>query len=1082
MKKFVHKLKRIGATLAFSVLAVPSALAQTDISDTPMAVKNNVPPNFVFMVDSSGSMRNVVPEAPFKSDVAYTGCATGGVSVGNKSAVFVRITAAGVPYFVIGSAEYDWGVGSNKDTGDTKRTRRCFDATKVYEASLNGDKGALGQVKEPSGSSVGKYSGNYLNWYFGVDGDGSSGLTAVNFGVDARLKPGQRSRMDIARLVTNSTFDGLPSVSEGEASVRVGLVSYNGANGGKLLQGVSDLTPDSLALLKDSVNALEAGGSTPLSETLVDIGHYFTLGYTGDLTIYPDVEGKSQNVSVSSLFTQGTTAPHKLLGVTNSTAAPVEYWCQRSYAILMTDGLPEEDQALSSNSYLCDYDGDTGGCKTSGDGAYDKKGSKTHTGHLGGVHSYVSSGSDYLDDVAQALFEIDLRPDLTAPEDRPKKNNVRTYAVGFADEAIINDPLMLETAKQGGGLFLTASDTTSLQRAFKKAMDDAFAKDGASSAVAVVNTNITVDNTSYASDYSSGTWVGDLKAYSLNTTTGLPIIPEVWSAAQQLDDRDIVKNPRTIVTFDGEGVGGVEFTSESTGLEQSVVDYILGDKSEEGETLRIRSSRLGDIVNAEPVVVKYGDKTAVFQGANDGLLHVFDGSLGAGGGRELWAYAPKQLHSKLANYSSADYAHLYFVDATPVVGTVTLGGETRKILVGGYGKGGSGYFALDITSYEEPGSDGFAEKIADKVLWERLGNDPDVGFSFGRPLIVKTAMSPGWMVLVAGGHNSSSGTGVVIGLHPLTGVELLRIDTGEGDSSAPSGLSYLSRPSQLEDTEAVRYVYGGDLLGNVWRFDLEANSSDGAAVKIAVLTDPSGSIQPVTTAPAVGPVVGSSDKNFVYVGTGLYLGDSDIPGTAGENAHATQVQSVYGIIDDVTKEAPGLPNIRGSNGGNCPADGGNGDFVCQDTGDAEAGAYAFSSNLIGEEQTGWYFDLPLANSRVITHPQLTSTGTLALTVNIPTNVKCDPGGSSWFVTVLASSGGAIPKEYGGDEYWSSMSFLGYALASRPVIITTAEGKRGVIRLSDRSFRSPPVPDPPPAPGPTPPGWRKLYWRDLGLVN
>ena len=36
------------------------SLAQT-INDVPMAVKNNVPPNFMFMLDSSGSMLHIVP-------------------------------------------------------------------------------------------------------------------------------------------------------------------------------------------------------------------------------------------------------------------------------------------------------------------------------------------------------------------------------------------------------------------------------------------------------------------------------------------------------------------------------------------------------------------------------------------------------------------------------------------------------------------------------------------------------------------------------------------------------------------------------------------------------------------------------------------------------------------------------------------------------------------------------------------------------------------------------------------------------------------------------------------------------------
>jgi type IV pilus assembly protein PilY1 len=88
-------------------------------------------------------------------------------------------------------------------------------------------------------------------------------------------------------------------------------------------------------------------------------------------------------------------------------------------------------------------------------------------------------------------------------------------------------------------------------------------------------------------------------------------------------------------------------------------------------------------------------------------------------------------------------------------------------------------------------------------------------------------------------------------------------------------------------------------------------------------------------------------------------------------------------------------------------------------------------------------------------------GTLAVTINVPTNVKCDPGGSSWLVTVNAANGGAIAKQLGSDaDHWSSISFLGYALASRPEIVTTADGKRDVIRMSDQTFRSPNIPEPP----------------------
>ena len=63
---------------------------------------------------------------------------------------------------------------------------------------------------------------------------------------------------------------------------------------------------------------------------------------------------------------------------------------------------------------------------------------------------------------------------------------------------------------------------------------------------------------------------------------------------------------------------------------------------------------------------------------------------------------------------------------------------------------------------------------------------------------------------------------------------------------------------------------GGDLLGNVWRFDL---NSDAAAVKIAVLKDAAGTPQPITAKPELGRII---DKKIVFVGTGRYLGTSDL--------------------------------------------------------------------------------------------------------------------------------------------------------------------------------------------------------------
>ena len=48
------------------------ALAQK-IDDVPPAVKNNVAPNFMFMIDNSGSMSNIVPASPYVTTGTYYG-------------------------------------------------------------------------------------------------------------------------------------------------------------------------------------------------------------------------------------------------------------------------------------------------------------------------------------------------------------------------------------------------------------------------------------------------------------------------------------------------------------------------------------------------------------------------------------------------------------------------------------------------------------------------------------------------------------------------------------------------------------------------------------------------------------------------------------------------------------------------------------------------------------------------------------------------------------------------------------------------------------------------------------------------
>ena len=98
-----------------------------------------------------------------------------------------------------------------------------------------------------------------------------------------------------------------------------------------------------------------------------------------------------------------------------------------------------------------------------------------------------------MDDVAKALYEIDLRPDLDDDSGNEVLNNIVTYTIGFADDQVINDPLMQDTATNGGGQFLQAKNTAELLDALQTAL---FSIQGQASSLASVSLDSSALHTS----------------------------------------------------------------------------------------------------------------------------------------------------------------------------------------------------------------------------------------------------------------------------------------------------------------------------------------------------------------------------------------------------------------------------------------------------------------------------------------------------------------------------------------------------------------------------------------------------------
>jgi type IV pilus assembly protein PilY1 len=1067
----------LGRALALGLLSLLPTLGHAQaLNDIPMAVKNNVAPNFMFMIDNSGSMLNIVPSEPYVATATYlTTCpapATGLLIPAANTFVEIRLNAAGEPFARIG------GVDRRHVSVTGTGNRVCFTNTVNYRASLYNPVGGYG---------TGTYTGHYLNWYFGNYG----GHPMTGWTDRKRVTTGSvLTRLDIARSSATSVISGLPITTP--ANVRVGLSTFNNGNGGALRVGMADLTAAHLNSLTTSIAGLSAGGVTPLAETLADIGRYMATGYSGNITAGPvsgvtinnflRQDGRQSCLSGANCFT--TTTDTDASPTIGTPSRPIQYWCQRSYAFVMTDGLSNGDQAFVNNTHLRDYDRDCQGalaatCVSNGaPAAWDRKTSRF----------YEAQGSDYLDDVAKALFDVDLRPNLPSPDPvgKPKKNNLVTYAIGFADQQLQNDPLMLSTARQGGGKALFPLTPSELTSAFNAVVTDAFASNGAAAAVAVANAQITQNNIGYASSYRAGAWYGDLRGYSISTTTGLQVGPDLWSLRQTVGA--MAPASRKIATYNGtNGVAfaaGLSYPGKPSSLTDGVIDYLRGVRTNEDNiTYRVRQDILGDIINAEPLVVDYGGVPIIFQGANDGMLHVVDGRTEATvptRGQELWAYVPQLVHQNLAALANPDYDHLYYVDGTPAAAQITGVTGVTRMLVGSLGKGGRGYYALNISSYTAASQ---ADAVS-KVMWEF--SPAGMGYSFGTPLIVKVGSN--WRVVVTSGYDAT-----------VHGIWILDPATGTGPFVAAPSASGLAHVNRLDNTTAdadTRFIWGGDNAGNVYRFDLVSET----ATRIATLTDISGQPQPVTSAPAVARVSGSSTKYVVFIGTGRYLGDADVPG-AGANSQATQRQSIYGLMDDVTVASPTMPNLRGSNGASCPSNGGDGDLVCQALSyNTTEQAYESTANAVDfASKRGWYTDLPtsavpangMINGRVTGRPGLTTGGTLAVVVNVPTNVLCQPGGRSWLLQLSSRTGGAVPRVVGGNTYYSAGTYLGDVLSSRPQLVVGAgggggdpsnpvseppckSGKRALMRLSDGTTKSVCVEEESTLAAP----WRRIYSRPV----
>lgn len=557
------------------------------------------------------------------------------------------------------------------------------------------------------------------------------------------------------------------------------------------------------------------------------------------------------------------------------------------------------------------------------------------------------------------------------------------------------------------GRYVPANNAADLSTAFAEIVNQIL-QDTSNPLVAITaNTqSLNASTRAYIAGYDATKWSGHVRAYSLTSSAGVSSTP-VWDAAVQLETK--VLADRLIFTHDGTAPANFSWAAisstqksllqggDTVAVGQNRLDYLRGNRTLEiqsGGTLRNRDKRLGDIVGsslwavAKPEMgytmnnyrtfrtTKSARTPMIYVGANDGMLHGFS----ATDGSEKIAYVPLGVYGNLAAYTNPVYSHRFFVDGQPFTGDFFDGTDWQTVLVGTLAGGGKGYFGLNVTD-----PDGWtSSSAASVVLMDKTsGTDDDIGHIYGEPTldnantaraVQMTKLNNGrWAVLMGNGVNSTNEKSVLL-IQYLDGAkELVKL---VADNTGANG-NGLSQPQVLDingDGKAD-VAYTGDLLGNLWKFDLTSATDSNwnvafSGTPLFVARDTAGARQPITTAPTwVAHPYGGYMLGF---GTGREMSEGDRTNVS--------LQTLYGVWDN-TSVSIGIGSVTLSGGTVVPDSSpgfGRASLVQQTqtetlniTGKT---FYKTSTNTVpyigAGAKRGWYLDWPGLGERTVANPSI----------------------------------------------------------------------------------------------------------------
>lgn len=807
------------------------------------------------------------------------------------------------------------------------------------------------------------FENNYLNWVISNEQAGN---------------PVIQSRMEVVQRVTTELITERLAAGLGNSQLEfnVGLMRFSTTgNGGMVVKDIERLNTSTDELIA-AIDALAPSNNTPLAETLYEAYQYFNGG--------PVTYGVNSQPQPS--------VPAATSG--SNYVSPIQAACQKNYVVLLTDGLPSEDD--DANQLIADVIG--GDCV-----------------------------GNCLDDLAIHMSQSDNAAGL------PGQQPVETFAIGF-----FTDSDLLQATATGQVLFdengvelpaplpgyFVANDTDQLTNAFNTIFQEigSDVETFTSPAVSVnslnrlQNRNVLYFTMFVPAPQGQAHWDGNLKAYYLgregNVNSG-PDLPDITILDAGFNeaiapDGTFRETARSIWSLQADGgvvtdggfagrlginrrvvtnLAGANLFAAGNAVDRTNEDIsaqMLGHTPEPDETAEQTEARrielldfaaglnadgtargvIGDPLHTQPLIATYGSATGeelrLFLTTNDGYLHSVDPTPTSDTSNEdleEWAFIPSELLGQIDEQSRnppnlpGSSSKMYGLDG-PLSAFVdggdgdfiVEGGETLYLYVA-MRRGGRSYYALDLGDDPNDTPTLAFQIDGGDAGFEKLGQT----WSAATPAKIRYNGATREVLIFGGGYdvsqdtdNNPDGTGNAIYIVDARTGALVWSASNNGATLNLEGMEY-AIPSDISvldvDQDGLTdRLYVGDMGAQVWRFDIVNDEITGAKFADLGETGSAGERR-FYNRPSVARIVTDHD-DFLTIAIG-----------SGWRAHplATENQDRLYVLKD---ENVFLPPID--------AQSGNVQYPAALTNDVLAPIDLQSQADVDQLQAGggWYLDLP----------------------------------------------------------------------------------------------------------------------------